>query len=245
MGRIGNLAQFCIVVAISHGGMAKRSLHHAQLLQVLQDNAKAIERLGWKNNDCEEFAEGQLKMLKGFAALGYGVKKTALLAAIPHAKLAISSAEGDLLCEKIKNTFSYIKRKLRYCGSGKFLPSSCQQVLKVWSRYGKQPKRIPKGKTSQENEKDVEQPPKPIRETLGLPPKKKADLVEVLSSDDDNGFDEGALPAEHPAQASGSSSSTSTLPSHGSALGPSCPPPCQKKKRLFWLLASLNLEPTK
>ena len=235
-----------------HGGMPK-SLHDVQLLQVLQEHAKGIERLAWKHNDSEEFAEGQLRMLKSMAGLGYGVKKSVLRRTLPHAKLSLSNAEGELFIEKVHSAFSYIKRKLRNRGSGLHLPMACNQILKVWSRIGKEKKMRNKSsdETLQLGKADVkhveqsptpimEQRPKHIRETLGIPPKKAGPLVSLLSDDDDDdaapelleeeeeeeeeevhdGFSptqgaqaSGSASSTQGAQASGSASSTSALPS--------------------------------
>ena len=124
-----------------------------------------------KSNDCEEFAEDQLRMLKSMAGLGYGVKKSVLRRTLPHAKLSLSNAEGELFIEKVRNAFSYIKRKLRDRGSGLHLPMPCKQILKAWSRIGKEKKMRNKSsdETLQPGKADVkhaEQSPTPIMEQM-------------------------------------------------------------------------------
>ena len=109
-----------------------------RLIQIFVEFAKPLERLGWRNNDCEQFANNQLPLLKSLSKASCSFKKTELRVAVQAAKLSISAAEGELLVGKIKDTVMYVRRRLRDMGSGKFLPYPCQALLKIWSRQSSQ-----------------------------------------------------------------------------------------------------------
>ena len=164
------------VLLLCEPGMPKKGVN-AQLVQIFRENEKCIERLGWKNYDSEEFAQGMWKMVKSLANIGNRFKKMDLLQALNVTKLSITSAEADLFSQKICNCFTYMKTKLRDAGSGKFLPMPCQQIRKMWSR---QPKGKPKLKCK-DDDKDGAEPKGDIRKTLGLGPKEAPICIDVLS----------------------------------------------------------------
>ena len=71
-----------------------------RLIQVFVDFAKPLERLGWRNNDCEQFGHNQLPLLKALSKVSCSFKKSELRVAVQAAKLSISAAEGELLVQK-------------------------------------------------------------------------------------------------------------------------------------------------
>ena len=96
-------------VSPSLAGMVKKVVD-IQILQILSENNKSIERLGWKNFDCEECSFGFLKMLKSLAQVAPSITKGLLRKKIGAAKLAISGTEAELLVSKIKHTITYVRR---------------------------------------------------------------------------------------------------------------------------------------
>ena len=114
--------------------MVKQEMRDAELLEAFQLHAKAIERMSWKNQDYEQFTEAQLPLLRSLAAVRLHLPKSKLRKALHPAKLALSPAEGQLLLEKIKGSISYAKRRLRDCGSGRFLPLPVAALLRVWTK---------------------------------------------------------------------------------------------------------------
>ena len=110
--------------------MVKKVVVDMQILQILNENNKSIERLGWKNFDCEEFSSAFLKMMKFLVQVAPSITKGLLRKNIGATKLVISGAEAELLVSKIKDTITYVKRKIRDNGSGKRLPMPCQALLR-------------------------------------------------------------------------------------------------------------------
>ena len=98
--------------------MVKKVVVDMQILQILNENSKSIERLGWKNFDCEEFSSALLKMMKSLVQVAPSITKGLLRKNIGAAKLATSGAEAELLVSKIKDTITYVKRKIRDMATG-------------------------------------------------------------------------------------------------------------------------------
>ena len=110
--------------------MPPRVVRSSKLMPAFQENARSLERLGWKNLDSQQFSQAQLPLLKSLAREG-GLTKSSLKAGVAQAKLSMSSAEQDLLVEKIKNCFSWCRKRLRDAGSGVNLPSSVKAVARL------------------------------------------------------------------------------------------------------------------
>ena len=227
--------------------MVKKEKVDMQILQILNDNCKAIERLGWKHLDSEQFSSFFLKMLKSLAQLTPRVTKGILKKNLSAAKLNISEAEAAHLADKVKNAYTYVREKIRNSGSGRYLPMPCRALLNIWCKQG-HGKRAAKKKEKLEamgagkaddDEMPTQKKAQNIRETLGLGPKKKAPLVHIHSSDeesDEGGADATACGAPASATlASGSRSSTSALPSAGSGDCQQKPPCAHTLKNLSCL----------
>ena len=101
------------------------------LQHVLGEHARAIERLGWKGMDSDEFALAFLPLLKQLGRYTIKLNKTDVRKALAGAHLAVTVAEMDLYANKLCGTLSYIKRRLRDKGSGTRLPDHCKTLLKV------------------------------------------------------------------------------------------------------------------
>ena len=208
--------------------MGKRSVD-GRLVKIFRDNERVIERLGWKNYDSEEFAEGLFKMVKSLAEIDDKYNKKDLRVAMDATKLSITSSEADLFCRKINDTISYIKRKLRDSGSGARLPMPCKKIGKMWGLQKKEAKAKAKAKAqADKDDGKADANPINIRETLGLPPKRPPLCVEVSDSEEEEeeGEEEGEDHEKVLFRSSAPSSSSalpSALPSSGS-IG------CPKKK---------------
>ena len=153
-------------------GMAKKKVIEGHLLQIFRDNEKAIERMGWKNYDREEFVSAFLKMMNSLAAIGNRFNTEKHKHAINVAKLNITGAEAQLFCRKITDTFTYIKKKIRDSGSGTRLPIACIQVSKVWCKK-------PKAEGKAGGKRGAK--PQNIRDTLGLGPKEPPIILDIPS----------------------------------------------------------------
>ena len=120
--------------------MPPKEVCDARLLQVVMEHSKSLERMSWRNMDPEEFAEGFLPFLKSLGKVSPRLRKSELLRAFLAAKLSLSAAESHLLCSKVTGSISYAKKRLRDAGSGRFLPSPVQALLKIWCRAHMEPK---------------------------------------------------------------------------------------------------------
>ena len=89
-----------------------------QIIEVLKNHSKAIRRLGWKAMDPSEFSESFFSLCKAIAEHTVRLSSGKLRSAISKSKLGLSQAEGHLLAEKIPNSFTWAKTKLRDSGSG-------------------------------------------------------------------------------------------------------------------------------
>ena len=208
--------------------MGKR-IPDSRLVHIFRENERVIERLGWKNYDSEEFAEGLFKLVKSLAEIDDRYNKKDLRVAVDTTKLSITPSEADLLCRKINDTMSYIKRKLRDSGSGARLPVPCKKIGKIWNKNKKEGKAKAKAKAkadkaagNADGKADDKAGAKNIRETLGLPPKKALLCLKVSDSESEDEEEEGN--EEDLARPSASApSSSSALPSSGSKVFPKNP----------------------
>ena len=48
--------------------MAPKDLQQARIIQVLQENSKSLERMGWKNMDPEKFGESYMGLMKSLSS---------------------------------------------------------------------------------------------------------------------------------------------------------------------------------
>ena len=112
--------------------MPPQDLQPCRLVAVFQAHCKELERMGWKNMDPSEISLQHLQFFKAVAKVVYTPTKTGLRRGVLQSKLALSIEEAALLREKVKNTLTWCKQKLRYAGSGKFLPSQVVAIAKVW-----------------------------------------------------------------------------------------------------------------
>ena len=160
--------------------MPPKAAHYYKTVQVFKDFAKPIERLGWKNQDSEQFCEKQLQLLKSLAKATTKLTKSFMRMTLLAAKLGISNAEADLFVEKIKGAVQYIRRRIRDSGSGKFLPAACQALLKIWSRQftkvGKSKKKAVK-----DMKLETEEKPQSLRDIFGLGKKQKPTCLDLVS----------------------------------------------------------------
>ena len=204
--------------------MAEKTMLEAKLVAVVQENAKMLERMSWRNMDYEEYAEAFLPFLKGLGKVSCNLTKAQISRALTVSKLALSSAETALLTEKTRGCISYIKKKIRDSGSGKFLPRACQALIRTWSKYAEQIKEFEEKKKKRdleklsrsEKEKDVEKKQDEqkdlkstsIRDVLGLSVKKEVVCTKVdLVGDDDDDEVDWFPPSTSSASASSSSAS--------------------------------------
>ena len=196
-------------------GMPKdKDAYDCQVLHLFQEHAKTIERLGWKHMDAEEFGQYFINLLKGLGKISDRLRKSEVKVILAEGKFKLSPSEIHLFADKVASTVRYCKQRLRDCGSGRFLPQPCLALGKIWSRTKtgqKFMKAKAKAQKKQSNTPEKKQVPTetPIREVFGLPPKKKAELVHVASSESSD----EALP---PPEVSSSSSSAPSAPSSGS-----------------------------
>ena len=168
-----------------------RSNADPRLVQVFYDNHAMLERMGWRNMNYEEFSEGYLQVMKALGKVTQAPKKSDLRAALALSKIRLASAEVELLVEKIKGTYTYVKRKGRDSGSGARLPPACRALLRVWRPLPAFSKgRRKRRKEAQEEEEEEEEQDKKdgkdgaeenpdLRSLFGLEPKKKPELVLV------------------------------------------------------------------
>ena len=108
---------------------------------------------------------------------------------LPCQMIRLASAEVDLLVEKIKGTYTYVKRKGRDSGSGVRLPPACRALLRVWRPLPsfsqgrrKMRKEAQEKKEEEKEEQDNKDGPEEspdLRSLFGLEPKKKPELVLV------------------------------------------------------------------
>ena len=177
-----------------------------RLVHVLQDHRTSLERLGWKNMDPEEFGLAFINLMKELGKVATQVTKVSLRIALRASRLALTAAEGDLLSSKIRSTQTWVRKKLRDAGSGKFLPRQVVAIAKVWRGPGKERKnkKEKKKKKDSEDESVPAMPsPKKIRSLFGLPEKKVTE-VEVLDSDSEEAHENGAGPTSSSAMPPGS-----------------------------------------
>ena len=197
--------------------MAPRYRHQAEFLEVLNQHNKAIQRLGWKNMDSEEFSETYLAFLKDLGNVTKALRKSDLMKALSTTKLTITMAEAELLARKVKDAISYCRRRIRDSGSGKRLPRPVLAMIKIWSRTSQK-------KVSRVNEKPMEpakmekEPPKKLekqslRDIFGLGKAQKAPCVDLIAS--------GAASSAVPSSSAGSCQKQPNHPSSAIAKNPS------------------------
>ena len=182
-------------------------MEDAKFLSAFQENNKPLERMGWKNMDMSQFSQTFLPLLKSMAKVSCLMTKSKMRASLRLAKLQMTPCEEDLLLEKLKNTFTWIRRRLRDAGSGAHLPAEVRAIGRIWgkAKAGKERKKVEKQRKKEEPSEEDEEQPTDIRQIFGLSPKKKkVAAVEVLDSDSESIPDAGAASSSTPANAVGS-----------------------------------------
>ena len=183
------------------GGMPPKVLEESKYLHVFQENSKLVERMAWKNMDVEQCSQLMLPLFKSLAKIAVYVKKSDLRCALKSAKLSLTNSEGELLLEKIKTTFTWVRRRLRDAGSGVYLPAEVKAIARVWGK-GKGAKAGKKGSVEEEGQKSEKENASTtsgidMREVFGLSPKREVEskVVEVNSSDSESSVDVPAAPS--------------------------------------------------
>ena len=126
----------------------KADVRHCQLLQVFQDHRTQLERMTWKHMDPEELAGAFLGLMKSLAKVSYELPKASLRAAVKATRMAMTPAEQELLALKLRSSFTWVRKRLRDAGSGKFLPSQVVAIARVWKGTGKEKKSTEKRNTA-------------------------------------------------------------------------------------------------
>ena len=206
-----------------------KDVHQARLVQVIEENSKSLERMGWKNMDYEEYTDGFLSFLKGLGRVApQNSQKSDFLAALAAAKLSLTAAEAALLAEKTKGAISYARKRARDAGSGKFLPSSIQALLRVWSRNEK----VTKTKALDNKARAPLAPPpgQPtssmgIRDVFALGEKQKPTKIDLTSnaSAPTSSSSSSSSNVKIAIPTSSGASSSSALPAGSRAIPPSTP----------------------
>ena len=177
-----------------------------KLVQAFIDHSKPIERVGWKNNDAQEFCQFGMGLLKSIARAGFlNAPKSELKQAIGSAKLTLSSSEAELLVEKIRSSLKWVREKRRNAGSGAFLPPEVKALGKLFVKNpnlsrSKAQKNIGQDDNQKKETKEVEPG---LRDLFGLPEKSPAleDDEEILVSSDSDSIIPAALPSSSSASA--------------------------------------------
>ena len=79
----------------------------------------------------EEFVESNIGLLKQIGRHTLRLNKSSVRKSLARGHLQLSVAEIDFFADKLTNAISYVKRRLRDQGSGKYLPGPCRSLLKV------------------------------------------------------------------------------------------------------------------
>ena len=82
------------------GKLLANMTYQAQVLQIFQESAKNIERLGWKNLDAEEFANEHIRMLKKLGALSEEGEEEAIDSHISFNQIKHLSSRGPFVCRE-------------------------------------------------------------------------------------------------------------------------------------------------
>ena len=136
--------------------------------------------MGWKNLDAEQFAETYLDFLKDLCK-ACTVRKSELRSSLRAAKMGLSPAECDLSANKVHESISYCRRRLRDRGSGIYLPQSCKALLKIWAKVETPTQKEKPAKKAAEPEEE-----KSIRDVFGLKKKEKdVPMIDVDSGDEE------------------------------------------------------------
>ena len=112
-----------------------------QLEALVAASATVIERCGWKNMDPEQFSEHTGRSTR--------ISRSDLETAIQNQKMQLTAPEVALFVEKVANSFSYTKRKLRDAGSGRFLPPSVVALQRCWKKLQRPKRDVVKAGSSQ------------------------------------------------------------------------------------------------
>ena len=178
----------------------KVTITQKQIQEIVVANQKSLERLAWKGMDPMEFTEAFLPLLKSIAAHSVRIKKVDFGSAVRKCKTSLTSAEIDLLTEKVSTSIYSVKKRLRDAGSGAFLPAAVISMRKAWKKHETKPKakkeivkedkpsdtNLPQTKDVEDIEQDMDKAPTDdIRNIFGLPQKAIMDKIDLLSSSSD------------------------------------------------------------
>ena len=81
--------------------------------------------------NAEEFVDTYIGMLKLIGKHTLKLNKSDVRKALARGHIALTPADMDHYSQKLCHSISYVKRRLRQQGSGKYLPSGCRALLKV------------------------------------------------------------------------------------------------------------------
>ena len=125
-----------------------------ELRELFIKDARHIERLGWKQQDPEEFAAFMTQFLAGLAGCTIRISKPQLLRVMQKAKLSLSASEIRLFTEKVCTCWSYVKTKLRDSGSGRYMSSPVKRIGKIWEKKFGKIAKVKHGKATVKKDED-------------------------------------------------------------------------------------------
>ena len=203
-----------------------------KMVQLFLDHGPKIQRQAWKAMDSELFTESFLGMMKSLAKISYNPKKSVMIASMRATKLPLTLAEVDQFAGKVRSAITWVRKRWRDRGSGKFLPAAVVAVFRIWSRSKmnerevakkerKMTENIGKAKAAEEKEaggdtskKGLVEEKKDIREVFGLGKKLDTECVDLTSDS------AKSLPIAMSSGSAASSSSAVAMPSQPATGSP-------------------------